>query len=486
MDVDRYEILRLLGRGNVGNVFLARHRMTGREVALKVSDPRGDPELAARVLNEARITASARHPSLVEVYDCGALEDGRVFVAMQLVEGRTLESLLEAEGGRMAPARAARLALQVLEALDALHERGIIHRDIKPSNLLVQRRGEHEHVFVIDFGISKQLDPSPQHTPAPTISGTILGTPGYMPPEQLDARTVDARADLFAVGAVLFRCISGRTLFDADSLGDWFIALSQREAPSLAAASPTTTASLCAVVDEALSLDRERRPPSAKAMHARLAAASSETESTDLAVVRAAPDATVRRVSWPARVAACAALLVAGGVLALGARSQRERDAPPASAAPAAPAASEADPLQSALAGLAMRAFDAPTPSARPTTVAPSARVESAAEPALIASQSGAVSLRSALASPSVDIGEIVEWVQLAMPEIEQCRRAPGEASARFSLVIRQRSAALVEGASAPNALGRCAFRAMQRRSREGVVALRSSGTVRDLRFVWR
>lgn len=511
MEIDRYEVLRQLGRGNVGSVYLARHRMTGREVALKVSDPRGDRELAARILNEARIAATAQHPSLVDVYDCGALDDGRVFVAMQLVEGETLEAVLDDEGGRLSPDRAVSLCMQVLDALDTLHARGIVHRDIKPANLLIKREqridGVYEHVFVIDFGISKLLPPSPAATNPPTITGTILGTPGYMPPEQLDARTVDARADLFAVGAVLFRAIAGRTLFDADSLGDWFIALSQQQAPSLAAAAPSAPSALCAVVDRALSLDRERRPSSAREMRAWLVTAMSATEtvaahpepSAQREAARSTSDSTARPSSRSralAWVGGCVALLGLGFGVALAARQFAERDAPaqPTSAAQSSPAAP--DPLQSMFASLTQRTLgDAPTNSSTLTTDAslrspspspsPSQHAtERTRATSLVESQSGAVSLRSARPSPSVDMGELIEWVHGAMPEIERCRPTASPASTRFSIAIQRRGRVSLDGSASSNELARCAFRAMQ--SSAGLVAMRSTGMVRDLQFAWQ
>ncbi|MDP3274827.1 MAG: protein kinase [Deltaproteobacteria bacterium] len=270
--IDRYEVLSTLGQGGFGAVFIARHLMTGREVALKVSDPHGDPELVTRALNEARIAATCRHPSLVEIYDCGVLPDGRVFVAMERVVGESLDAILEREGG-ITTERAVRLAAQVLSALEVVHARGVVHRDIKPANLLIQRTAEGaERVVVIDFGISKVLDPSHAISQPGTMAGAILGTPGYMPPEQLDARSVDARADLYSVGALLFRALSGKVLFECDTLAAWFVAVTQAPTPTLASVAPWVAPSVCAVVDRALARDRDARPQSAHEMRAWLEA----------------------------------------------------------------------------------------------------------------------------------------------------------------------------------------------------------------------
>ncbi|MFO0559645.1 MAG: protein kinase [Polyangiales bacterium] len=274
-DVDRYEVLSTLGQGGFGSVYLARHRMTGREVALKVSNPQGDPELLARALNEARIAATIRHPSLVDVFDCGTLPDGRIFVAMERVEGRSLEAILDDER-RLSTERAVALSAQVLSALEVVHARGIVHRDIKPSNLLVRREPDgSERVFIIDFGISKVSQSSPSIAQPGTMVGAILGTPGYMPPEQLDARTVDARADLYAVGAVLFRALSGRLPFEAQTLAEWFVAITQAPTPPLATVAPWVSAGVCAVVDRAIARDRDARPASAAVMRDWLLAAMS-------------------------------------------------------------------------------------------------------------------------------------------------------------------------------------------------------------------
>lgn len=274
-------------------MFLARHRMTGREVALKISDPQGDPELQARALNEARIAATWRHPSLVDIYDCGTLADGRVFVAMERVEGRSLESILESEG-RITTERAVHLATQVLSALELVHARGVVHRDIKPSNLLVRRDHDGvERVVVIDFGISKVLDSSRSISQPGTMAGAILGTPGYMPLEQLDARTVDHRADLYAVGAVLFRALSGKVLFDSQTLAEWFVAVTQAPTPPLATVAPWVSAGVCAVVDRAVARDRDARPQSAAIMRewleAAMRGAPSLSQSPATAKLAAAP-----------------------------------------------------------------------------------------------------------------------------------------------------------------------------------------------------
>jgi len=367
-ELDRYEVLSTLGKGGFGSVFLARHRMTGREVALKVCDPCGDPELVARALNEARVMATTRHPSLVEVFDCGSLPDGRIFVAMERVEGRSLEALLDSEGGRIAPERAVHIAVQVLSALDAVHARAVIHRDIKPGNVLVRREADgRERAYVIDFGISKVQSSEgalrSQTPQASTVAGMVLGTPGFMAPEQLDARSVDVRADVYGVGALLFCAISGRPPYEARTLGEWLYLCTNAPAPALASVAPWVSPALAAVIDRSLARDRDARPPSARAMaEALLAGLHGSSIATDRTVVQSANHAPS------------------------GQHSPQAAWAPHPSAAPAAAAPRVTTQKLPPAAAVSMGGYSsspsigyAPTsyvPSARGAAVAPSVRVD--------------------------------------------------------------------------------------------------------------
>jgi serine/threonine protein kinase len=325
IEVDRYDLLAPIGRGGFGAVYLARHKLTGREVALKLSDPKGDPELVARALNEARIAATIQHPSLVSVYDCGALDDGRIFVVMDRIDGPSLEQLASHEG-RLEPARAVALVDQVLSALEVLHARGVVHRDIKPSNVLVRREMDgRERAFLIDFGISKSDERVASAEPAHTMAGSILGTPGYMPPEQFDARSVDARADLFSVAAVLYRIISGRAVIECNSITDWLVAVTQRPLPSLSLSAPWVQPALAAVIDRALARDRDARPPDAATMRAWLQSALGG----DGAASFAAKTAHVEAISQPlppAAIDAARAVVVASPSVSTDLRSAAVAD----------------------------------------------------------------------------------------------------------------------------------------------------------------
>jgi eukaryotic-like serine/threonine-protein kinase len=206
LSATKYEVVSVLGQGGMATVYLARDKDLGREVALKVMRlPEPARGIAARLEQEARILARLEHPGLVPVHDMGTLPDGRVFYAMKRVRGRRLDEHL-----REARSLAVRLRLfeRICETVAFAHAQGVIHRDLKPANVMVGPFGE---VLVLDWGIAKLRDEGPAApapvSPAPsllaTAHGAIVGTPGYMSPEQASGLPVDARADVFALGRIL-------------------------------------------------------------------------------------------------------------------------------------------------------------------------------------------------------------------------------------------------------------------------------------------
>ena len=206
----RYRVERELGRGGMAKVFLGTDTVLGRTVAVKVLAPQfaDDDGFVQRFRREAQAAASIGHPHIVSVFDTGS-DDGVHYIVMEYVEGRTLAEFL-AGGGRILPDRAIDIAMDVCQALEAAHARGVIHRDIKPGNIMLNPRGE---VKVTDFGIARVT------TTADTVAQTaaILGTASYLSPEQAQGQPVDARSDLYSLGCVVYEMVTGRPPFLGDS-----------------------------------------------------------------------------------------------------------------------------------------------------------------------------------------------------------------------------------------------------------------------------
>ncbi|MFO0639249.1 MAG: protein kinase [Polyangiaceae bacterium] len=257
--VDRYEILAPLGRGAFGHVYRARHMHTRQEVALKVlrSRPAQDPRSFERLVREARVMASIRHPNIVAVYDCGVAE-GRAFVTMELVSGRTLEDIIF-EDGPLTLDKAIPLSLQLLDGLGAAHERGVIHRDIKPANMLVTADGT---LKILDFGISR-ADADGPLGPESQV-GMFVGTPGFMAPEQYALGRIDARVDLYAAAVTIFCALTARTPFDLDlPLSDLAAKVMHERPPRLDTLVPGLPQTFVDAIDRGLARDADARFPDA-------------------------------------------------------------------------------------------------------------------------------------------------------------------------------------------------------------------------------
>jgi CheY-like chemotaxis protein len=208
---ERFEILEVVGTGGMGTVYRARDRELGEDIAIKVIHPnllRGDSTLRERFKTEIRLARRISHENVVRTHDLGECA-GVSFVTMEYVEGITLRELI-ATRGHVGVSATLAVARQLARALGAAHEHGVIHRDIKPANLLLDRAGV---LKVMDFGIARLAE----RTDVITQVGVVLGTPDYMPPEQLLAETVDVRSDLYAAGVVLYECLTGRLPFVAKS-----------------------------------------------------------------------------------------------------------------------------------------------------------------------------------------------------------------------------------------------------------------------------
>ena len=215
---ERYRVEELIGEGAMGWVFLATHTTMGNKVALKVlrSWARGELALVKRFYAEARNASQLRSPYIVRVFDFGATDDGHIYLVMEYLEGRPLDTVLHDEGV-LAPARVAHLGRQVALALTDAHGLGIVHRDLKPENLILSHvGGERDLVKVLDFGISRALEPTTppgERRKRLTERGATLGTPHYMSPEQAGAEEVDSRSDLYALGVLLYEMLTGEVPF---------------------------------------------------------------------------------------------------------------------------------------------------------------------------------------------------------------------------------------------------------------------------------
>ncbi len=214
---DRYRILEKLGEGGMGTVYLAEHVKMGRMSAIKVISKSltQDADAIARFNREAANASRINHPNVCAIYDFGETEDGVIYLAMEFIEGESLTDLIDREGA-LAPKRAADIARQTAEALEAAHEYGIVHRDLKPDNIMITKtRGGSDHAKVVDFGIAKAAGGDEKQNV--TKTGLVVGTPEYMSPEQLSGDAVDGRSDIYSLALVFFRMLTGTLPFQADT-----------------------------------------------------------------------------------------------------------------------------------------------------------------------------------------------------------------------------------------------------------------------------
>jgi serine/threonine protein kinase len=218
-----YEITGTLGAGGMGEVYRAKDTKLGREVAIKTlpSALANDADRLARFEREAKLLAALNHAHIAAVYGLD-IHEGTHFLAMELVEGETLEKRLK--GGALSVEDALRLALQIAEALEAAHGKGVVHRDLKPANIMLTRDGQAK---VLDFGLAKAFsgvagEASPAHSPALSLAmtqaGLVLGTAGYMSPEQASGQATDQRGDVWAFGVVLYEILTGLPVFKGESV----------------------------------------------------------------------------------------------------------------------------------------------------------------------------------------------------------------------------------------------------------------------------
>ena len=265
---ERYELVEVVGRGAMGEVWAARDTRLDRLVAVKLLSSRiaFNDSTRDRFETETRAAARLNHPNVVSVYDCG-VHEGVPFLVMELLPGRTLAD--EFALGPLRPARARAVGVEVLAALAASHRAGILHRDIKPGNVLLTAEGTAK---VADFGIAKNIEGEDL-----TGTGIVLGTTAYLAPERLAGQPASVESDVYAVGVLLYEALAGRKAFNADTpLGMWH-AIEQHEHPPLAQAVPGLDHSFASAVERAMAKDPADRFTSAAAM-AELLRAGADTD----------------------------------------------------------------------------------------------------------------------------------------------------------------------------------------------------------------
>jgi len=261
----KWTLDRLIDVGGMGAVYAATHR-NGKQVAIKVLHPEfaTDDETRTRFLREGYIANKIGHSGAVSVLDDDTTEDGTVFLVMELLEGESLEGRIAKNGGRLDPATLLAIIDPVLDVLAAAHAQGVIHRDIKPANLFITRDGQ---VKILDFGLAHVRERS--FNQRLTRTGMVMGTSTYMPPEQARAqwKMVDARSDIWAIGATMFRALTGRHVHHAavTQIERMLAAMSQHAAP-LASLAPSVPDGVALLIDRALAFQRRDRWADARAM----------------------------------------------------------------------------------------------------------------------------------------------------------------------------------------------------------------------------
>src|SRR6185369_12351807 len=258
-----YQILELLGKGGMGEVYLAEDTRLGRKIALKLlpSELTNDELRVLRFQQEARTASALNHPNILTIFDIGEVESAH-FIATEFVKGETLRDTMSS--GAMSIQKALNIIIQVASALGAAHEVGVVHRDIKPENIMVRTDGL---VKVLDFGIAKLTQRtatggSSEMGLLPLVNtepGMIMGTPKYMSPEQVRALDVDERTDIFSLGVVLYEMIAGTAPFERKTVGDTIAAILQSEPHPMAQSAAAIPESLQAIVAKTLRKDLDKR-----------------------------------------------------------------------------------------------------------------------------------------------------------------------------------------------------------------------------------
>ena len=317
----RYEIRSKIGEGGMGEVYRARDEKLNRDVAIKVlpATLSENSDRLHRFEQEAQAAGTLNHPNILAVYDVG-MHEKSPYVVSELLEGQGFRELLS--HGPLSTRKAIDYATQIARGLAAAHEKGIIHRDVKPDNLFLTK---DERVKILDFGLAKLSQPATEDTAQTDVAtrrvhtdpGTVMGTAGYMSPEQVRAKHIDYRSDIFSFGAVLYEMLSGRRAFQGDSAIETLNAILKEEPVDLAASNPNIAPALGRVVSHCLEKSPERRFQSASdvafALEALSGVASHPSQQTTIGIIPIRSKWSRERLLW---ITLSALLTLALGTLA--------------------------------------------------------------------------------------------------------------------------------------------------------------------------
>ena len=391
--VGGYEVEGVLGTGGMGVVYGARQPRINKRVAIKVLAPAfcGDPSTVARFEQEARLVNEIGHPSIVDVFQFGELPDGRSFFVMEFLDGESLGTRIDR--GQISARETIDIVDKICDALVAAHEKGVIHRDLKADNVFLSKKG----VKLLDFGLAKLAgrgDPSNIHT---TKSGILVGTPAYMSPEQARGKEVDPRTDIYALGVLSYKMLTGRLPFNADNAMDLIVQQLHRPPPAPDKLVPKTPSKLSKLVVQMMSKAPEERP-SLEKVRAVLAEVRGDAPATTEAASER-PDQDEKRGGLGLLAAAATVLVVVIGVFAFVLLSKDKPDEPATGSDPATPVTAPAPPPApppSPDPGIEMD----PKPAPIPTAQTPAQKPPGPATPAAAATGS-AIHDKAGSATPS-------------------------------------------------------------------------------------
>jgi eukaryotic-like serine/threonine-protein kinase len=310
-----YRTIRQLGAGGMGEVFLAHDDELGRNIAIKLLPAHlaTDAEHLARLRNEARNASSLNHPNIVTIYEIGRDDSQRAYMAMEHVDGQTLRDLMR--GGSLPVRKTVQIAAQIADGLAAAHKRNLIHRDLKPENIMITTEGV---VKILDFGLAKSLAVEEKGTGSTSEPGMLVGTYGYMSPEQARAGDIDYRSDQFSFGSILYELLTGTRAFDGASGVETLFMVVRDEPPPLSVVAPHLPAPLRWIVDRCLSKDPEDRYVSTRDLARDLQYLRDHfTEAGVATPIRDEENVSSKlRRRWPIAAAALLALVIGAGAMA--------------------------------------------------------------------------------------------------------------------------------------------------------------------------